>query len=105
MAYREVKKYYGLVNTKIKNELKLQKGDKVQIMNFSAKADVLEIRIPRTDESGNFPKKYLNVEEKVVRYDAGSFYSVAFSYEPNTDKLLSKELFLIFSVKIIHFQS
>ncbi|CAG5102439.1 Oidioi.mRNA.OKI2018_I69.chr1.g301.t1.cds [Oikopleura dioica] len=100
MAYREVKKYYGLVNTRIKNELKLQKGDKVQILYFSAEADVLEIRIPRTDESGNFPKKYLNIEEKMVRYDAGSFYSVAFSYEPNTDKLL--KLVRDEEIQIIH---
>ncbi|CBY07685.1 unnamed protein product [Oikopleura dioica] len=88
MTFREVRKHYGVVNSKIKNELKLQKGDRVQIVNFSEEQEVFEIRIPRTDENGNFPKKYLNFEEKLVRYESGSFYNVAFSYEPNTDKLL-----------------
>ena len=92
MIFREVRKHYGVVNSKIKNELKLQKGDRVQIVNFSEEQEVYEIRIPRTDETGNFPKKYLNFEEKIVRYDAGSFYAVAFSYEPNTDKLIRKLL-------------
>ena len=90
MTFREVQKHYGVVNSKIKNELKLQKGDRVQIVNFSEEQEVFEIRIPRTDETGNFPKKYLNFEEKIVRYEVGSFYAVAFSYEPNTDKLLRK---------------
>ena len=92
MTFREVRKHYGVVNSKIKNELKLQKGDRVQIVNFSEEQEVYEIRIPRTDETGNFPKKYLSFEEKIVRYEAGSFYAVAFSYEQNTDKLLRKLL-------------